>query len=169
MGDGDFVELFGGTGTLRVLAVPGHTASHIAFMGGGFLFCGDTLFAAGCGRVFDGTFEDLAASLRRIAALPGDTLVYCAHEYTLANLGFAQWVEPGSVAVAERIEACRGLRQAGQPTVPSLLQVELATNPFLRTAVPTVVAAAERYAGKRLRDETEVFSALRRWKDREYD
>ena len=169
LGDGDSVDLFGGTVTLRVLAVPGHTASHIAFLGPGFLFCGDTLFAAGCGRVFDGTFEDLAASLRRIAALPGDTLVYCAHEYTLANLGFAIWVEPESAAVAARIEEVRGLRRAGRSSVPSLLQVELATNPFLRTAVPQVIAAAERHAGHRLPDETEVFTALRRWKDREYD
>jgi hydroxyacylglutathione hydrolase len=153
----------------RVLEVPGHTATHIAYLGEGVLFCGDTLFAAGCGRVFDGTFEQLAVSLERIAALPPDILIYCAHEYTLANLGFAAWVEPESCAVANRAAEARRRRAAGEPTVPSCLAEELATNPFLRTGVPAVKEAAERYAGHPLGSHAEVFTALRQWKDNRYD
>ncbi len=169
VGEGDRLLFLEGAVSLQVLAVPGHTASHIAYRGEGCLFCGDTLFAAGCGRVFDGSFEDLAASLRRIAALPGETLVYCAHEYTLANLGFARWVEPERAAIAERTEEVRRLRAAGRPSVPARLELERETNPFLRTSVPAVVAAAQTYAGCPLADETAVFTALRQWKDRAYD
>jgi hydroxyacylglutathione hydrolase len=153
----------------RVMDVPGHTASHIAYLGEGVLFCGDTLFAAGCGRVFDGTFGQLAASLQRIAALAPETLVYCAHEYTLANLGFAAWVEPESPALAERTADARRRRERGEPTVPSTLAEELATNPFLRTGVPAVKSAAETYAGRPLATHADIFTALRRWKDEEYD
>jgi hydroxyacylglutathione hydrolase len=133
------------------------------------LFCGDTLFAGGCGRVFDGTFEQLSDSLDRIGSLPDETLVYCAHEYTLANLGFAQWVEPDSPALRERIAAERARRFADQPTVPSRLDLERATNPFLRTRVPAVIEAAERACGRPLIPGREVFEALRRWKDEAYD
>ncbi|MGA7983379.1 MAG: hydroxyacylglutathione hydrolase [Chromatiaceae bacterium] len=153
----------------QVMEVPGHTASHIAYLGNGRLFCGDTLFAAGCGRVFDGTFEQLAASLQRIAALPPETLLYCAHEYTLANLGFAAWVEPDSPAVVARTADARQRREKGQPTVPSRVADELATNPFVRTQVADVKAAAERYAGRPLATSADVFTALRRWKDKKYD
>lgn len=152
-----------------VLEVPGHTAGHIAYYGEGALFCGDTLFAAGCGRVFDGTFEQLSDSLRRIAGLPGETRIYCAHEYTLDNLGFAAWVEPESAVLRERTQREQARRAAGEPTLPALLQTELETNPFLRTADPGVRAAAERNAGHPLESVTEVFTALRQWKDREYD
>jgi len=154
---------------MQVLKVPGHTSTHIAYLGAGALFCGDTLFTAGCGRVFDGTYEQLAASLARIAALPGDTRVYCAHEYTLGNLGFAHWVEPDSLDLVARSEAARGRRALGLPTVPSTLDTELATNPFLRTGEPRVVAAAERYAGRPLGNAAAVFRALREWKDQRYD
>lgn len=169
VGEGDLVALPSFAEPLRVLEVPGHTSSHIAYLGGGALFCGDTLFAGGCGRVFDGTFAQLSASLRRIAALPPETLIYCAHEYTLANLGFGQWVEPDSPALAEREREARRLRAAGLPTVPSRLDLELATNPFLRTGEPEVIAAAEGYAGRPLHGHAEVFTALRQWKDRRYD
>jgi hydroxyacylglutathione hydrolase len=169
VGDGDLVTLPGFPEPFRVLEVPGHTASHIAYLRGDALFCGDTLFAGGCGRVFDGTFAQLSASLRRIAALPRDTLVYCAHEYTLANLGFAKWVEPDSPALAEREQEARRLRAVGLPTVPSRLELELATNPFLRTAEPAVVTAAEAFAGRPLQGHAEVFTVLRRWKDQRYD
>jgi len=169
VGEGALVEIPGLGITFRVLEVPGHTSSHIAYLGDGALFCGDTLFAAGCGRVFDGTFEQLAASLERIATLPPDTVVYCAHEYTLANLGFAEWVEPDSAAVAARMAEARRLRELGRPTVPSRLAEELATNPFLRTGVPGVRDAAERFAGRPLRASAEIFRALRRWKDEKYD
>jgi hydroxyacylglutathione hydrolase len=169
LADGDRVAIEGFAEGFQVLAVPGHTAGHIAYYGGKALFCGDTLFAAGCGRVFDGTFEQLAASLRRIAALPGDTQIYCAHEYTLDNLGFAAWVEPESAAVQARTEKEVAKRQAGVPTLPALLSLELQTNPFLRTEVKPVQEAAEQAAGRRLATPTEVFTALRQWKDREYD
>lgn len=152
-----------------VLAVPGHTATHIAFLHPGTLFCGDTLFTAGCGRVFDGSAEQLAASLRRLTALPPATQCYCAHEYTLDNLGFAAWVEPDSPALANRTETARAMRERGMPTVPAPLALELATNPFLRCRQPAVIAAAERFAGRTLSDPTAVFSTLRRWKDERYD
>ncbi|MCB2262457.1 MAG: hydroxyacylglutathione hydrolase [Candidatus Thiosymbion ectosymbiont of Robbea hypermnestra] len=163
--EGDAVECPGLTERLQVLEVPGHTSTHIAYRIGDALFCGDTLFAAGCGRVFDGTCEQLAASLERIAALPAETLCYCAHEYTLSNLGFAKWVEPESAAIAQREQAVSALRARGRPTVPSRLSEELATNPFLRTGVPAVRAAAAARAGRSLTTGAEVFTALRRWKD----
>ena len=169
VGEGDRVSMPGLAARFDVIEVPGHTSTHIAYLGADMLFCGDTLFAAGCGRVFDGTFAHLAASLRRIAALPPQTLCYCAHEYTMANLGFAAWVEPHSQALAERTAAARALRERGLPTVPSLLSLELATNPFLRTAEPDVIAAAETFGGAGLPDETAVFTALRQWKDACYD
>lgn len=168
VGDGAQLSL-AGVADFEVLAVPGHTASHVAYCGAGALFCGDTLFAGGCGRVFDGTCHQLAASLRRLAQLPPSTLCYCAHEYTLENLGFAQWVEPDNPDVAARINRVRAQRAAQQPTVPSTLAEELATNPFLRTQHPAVIAAAERAAGKSLADSDAVFCALRAWKDRDYD
>lgn len=167
--EGDQIEVPGLDAVFGVLEVPGHTSSHIAYLGGGVLFCGDTLFAGGCGRVFDGTLEQLAASLERIAALPPETLIYCAHEYTLSNLGFASWVEPGSPELAARAVKARKLREAGRPTVPSTLAEELNTNPFLRTAEDAVKLAAERHAGRPSSSHAEVFAALRRWKDEEYD
>ena len=166
--DGARVQIPGLT-TFEVLAVPGHTASHVAYLGAGMLFCGDTLFAGGCGRVFDGSCNQLAASLRRLAQLPPTTLCYCAHEYTLANLGFAQWVEPDNPDLAARLAKVRAQRAAQQPSVPSTLAEELATNPFLRTQQPAVIAAAERAAGQSLADPDAVFCALRAWKDRDYD
>lgn len=173
VGDGDCLRLPGLDVELRVLGVPGHTASHIAYLTldaeQPALFCGDTLFSVGCGRVFDGTAEQLAASLRRIASLAPETRCYCAHEYTLENIGFARWVEPDSPALAERAAEAERLRAADRPTVPSSLAEELATNPFLRVDQPGVVAAAERAAGHRLKNPTEVFAALRRWKDEDYD
>jgi hydroxyacylglutathione hydrolase len=167
--EGDEVRIPGLNVGFKVLEVPGHTSTHIAYWGHGALFCGDTLFAAGCGRVFDGTFEQLAASLERLATLPPETKVYCAHEYTEANLGFASWVEPRSKALQERIERVRRLRASGTPSVPSTLAEELATNPFLRTGSDNVRVAAERFAERQLAGTAEVFTALRRWKDEMYD
>ncbi len=169
LGEGDQVSLPGLDVQFDVLDVPGHTEGHIAYFGDGALFCGDTLFAGGCGRVFSGTHEQLSASLQRIADLPADTRVYCAHEYTLANLGFAAWVEPDSAALAARTARDRARRAVDQPTVPSLVSDELATNPFMRTGEAAVVAAAEAWAGHALGDPTEVFRALRTWKDKDYD
>jgi hydroxyacylglutathione hydrolase len=168
LGEGDEVDL-GPLGSFTVLDVPGHTEGHIAYHGEDVLFCGDTLFAGGCGRVFSGTFEQLSDSLARIAALPPETLLYCAHEYTLDNLGFARWVEPDNPELEEREAADRASREHGQPTVPSTLALELATNPFLRQDQPAVIAAAEQWAGEALAGRHAVFRALRTWKDREYD
>jgi hydroxyacylglutathione hydrolase len=167
--EADRIMLPGLTKDFRIMDVPGHTAGHIAYYREGVLFCGDTLFAAGCGRVFDGTFEQLSASLRRIANLPSDTLIYCAHEYTLANLGFAVWVEPENALLRQRIQAEQAKRDRGEPTVPSRLALELATNPFLRTGEPEVIQAAADYVGHPLSGHRAVFTALRTWKDREYD
>ncbi|MFB1486785.1 MULTISPECIES: hydroxyacylglutathione hydrolase [unclassified Thiocapsa] len=169
LGGGAVVRPQGLSVDFRIMEVPGHTSTHIAYLGAGSLFCGDTLFAGGCGRVFDGTFEQLSDSLDRIAALPPETLVYCAHEYTLANLGFADWVEPGNAALSARMAFERNRRDADLPTVPSPLKLELATNPFLRTRVPGVVEAAEHAAGRPLGSAREVFKALRQWKDEAYD
>ena len=174
VGEGDEVTPAGLETLFRVLEVPGHTSSHIAYLtveGGDAdaLFCGDTLFACGCGRVFDGTFGQLAGSLQRIAGLPERTRVYCAHEYTLANLGFAKWVEPENPRLLEREAVERERRAAGVPTVPSPLGDELATNPFLRTDVGSVITAVQGYAGTPLEGPAEVFRVLRQWKDKEYD
>ena len=167
--DGDEI-LPEGLGTrFTVMDVPGHTEGHIAYYADGMLFCGDTLFAGGCGRVFTGTHAQLHHSLRRIACLPEDTRVFCAHEYTEANLGFARWVEAENPALVRRIEVVDELRRQDQPTVPSLLGEELATNPFLRTAEPAVVNAASTWAGRALLTSEEVFTAVRTWKDKDYD
>jgi hydroxyacylglutathione hydrolase len=166
---GDRVVLDGLGAAFEVIDVPGHTEGHIAYFGNGMLFCGDTLFAGGCGRVFSGTHEQLSDSLQRLAALPVSTKVYCAHEYTLANLGFAAWVEPDSAAIAARTGRDHAARERGEPTVPSLLADELATNPFLRTDDPAVAAAAVRWSGQALGNRAAVFRALRTWKDRDYD
>lgn len=169
LGGGDRVALDGPGAVFEVLDVPGHTEGHIAYLGQGVLFCGDTLFAGGCGRVFSGTFEQLSASLRQLAALPADTRVYCAHEYTQDNLGFAKWVEPDNPDLLQREQQVARLRAENRPSVPSTLGEELLTNPFMRTAEPPVIAAAERWAGRDLGTSAEVFSAVRNWKDREYD
>ena len=163
--DGDRVELADLGASFAVLAIPGHTLTHIAFAGGGLLFCGDTLFAAGCGRLFEGSPAQMLASLDRLAALPGATRVHCGHEYTLANLAFAATVEPGSRAIAERIERTRAVRARGAPSLPSTLDEELATNPFLRCGEPAVRAAAAGFARSELSSRDDVFTALRRWKD----
>jgi hydroxyacylglutathione hydrolase len=147
------------------LGVPGHTLSHIAFWGHGALFCGDTLFSAGCGRMFEGTPKQMNASLSLLAALPPSTSVYCGHEYTAANLKFALTVEPANTRAQEYLGSVQRLRQAGQPTLPSTLALEIEVNPFLRCDIPSVRAAAAQRAGKALSDPAEVFGVLRAWKD----
>lgn len=149
-----------------VLGIPGHTRAHIAYYGGGALFCGDTLFACGCGRLFEGTAEQMYASLAKLAALPDDTRVYCGHEYTLANIAFARTVEPANRALAEREAETRALRHAGRPTLPSRLGDEKATNPFLRCSEPAVIESANKYLGSRLSTPVQVFAAIREWKNR---
>ena len=163
--EGDEVRLEELGLAFRVLDVPGHTAGHIAYVGHGALFCGDTLFSAGCGRVFEGTPQQMATSLAKLASLPSDTLVYCAHEYTLSNLAFARAVEPGNADTAEYLEDCRQRRARDEPTVPSDLRRERNVNPFLRCDRQTVKQTAEQQAGHALHSPTDVFAALRRWKD----
>jgi hydroxyacylglutathione hydrolase len=150
---------------LETLDIPGHTAGHIALFGGGAVFCGDTLFACGCGRLFEGTAAQMVDSLDKLARLPGDTRVYCGHEYTLANIAFAAAVEPGNARLAERREREAAKRARGEPTLPSTIADELATNPFLRCEAPEVVASAERHAGRPLKDRVAVFAAIREWKN----
>jgi len=150
---------------LEVLDVPGHTAGHVAYHGPGFALVGDTLFAGGCGRVFEGTAEQMCASLSSLASLPPETKVYCAHEYTIGNLRFALQVNPESEALAKRLRGACEEREAGRPTVPSTIAEELATNPFLRCAKPEVIAAAEAHVGRPLAPGAEVFAVIRGWKD----
>ncbi len=163
--DGDVVALSDLGLTLDVLALPGHTSGHIGFVGDGIAFVGDTLFAGGCGRVFEGTMAQMHESLERIAKLPGETKAYCAHEYTLANLRFAHEVEPVNAALTDRLASVETTRTAGQPTVPSTIGFELATNPFLRCSEPAVVASARAHAGRDLEPGAEVFGVIRSWKD----
>jgi hydroxyacylglutathione hydrolase len=163
--DGDSIQLPALGLTFMVMETPGHTRGHLCYHGHGALFCGDTLFTAGCGRLFEGTAQQMHASLSRIAALPDDTLIYCAHEYTLDNLRFAQVAEPANQATHDRWLATQQARAAGLPTVPAPLALEKATNPFLRCAVPTLIEAAAKFAGHPLADGAEVFAAVRRWKD----
>ena len=160
--------------SLQVLDVPGHTAGHIAFFlpapsdgSAPLLFCGDTLFAAGCGRLFEGTPAQMLASLQQFAALPGSSRVCCTHEYTLANLRFALAVEPGNAELQQRQHQEKAKRDAQQPTLPSTIALEQATNPFLRWASPEVQAAARERAPQAAPDSSPlaVFTALRHWKN----
>jgi len=163
--EGDLVEIPGTRLSFRVMAIPGHTRGHVAYYGHDALFCGDTLFSVGCGRLFEGTPEEMQASLGRIAALPGKTLVYCAHEYTLDNIRFAKWVEPGNMDLLLRETQAFARLDQDAPSIPSTLAEELATNPFLRWDTPEVIASAERHAGRKLPSAVDVFAVLRRWKD----
>lgn len=164
--EGDRFSLPGfGELVFDVLFIPGHTLTHIAFHAPGLLFCGDTLFACGCGYLFEGTAAQLHASLMRLAALPAATRVYCGHEYTEANLRFAQAVDPGNAGIAKWQAEAHAQRAADQPTLPSTLGRERAANPFLRCGAPAVAAAAEAHAGRVLKDEAAVFAVLREWKN----
>lgn len=166
VGEGDTVQIPELGLALSVLDIPGHTRAHVAYYGAESLFCGDTLFACGCGRVFEGTAQQMLDSLAKLAALPDATKVYCGHEYTLANIKFAQSVEPRNAALAARLERDRKLREAGKPTLPSTLAEERATNPFLRCREPAVIESANKYLGARLSDPVRVFAAIREWKNR---
>ena len=153
----------------RVIDVPGHTSGHIAYVaddvnGAPLLFCGDTLFSGGCGRLFEGTPAQMLASLDALAALPDDTQVCCAHEYTLANLRFARAVEPGNAALAAHQQHCEALRAEGTPTLPSSIGIERAINPFLRSREATVTHAV-RARDAAATDDVAVFAALRHWKN----
>ena len=155
----------------QVLEVPGHTRSHVAYVGGGqepgppLLFCGDTLFSLGCGRMFEGTPAQMLASLDRLAALPGDTAVCCGHEYTLANAAFALAVDPANPALRRRHQEVHAMRQSGRPSLPSTLEQERQANPFLRVDSDGVRAALAHRLGRPVADRVEAFAELRRWKD----
>ncbi|AWL03236.1 hydroxyacylglutathione hydrolase [Massilia oculi] len=174
LGEGERIDVPGLDLALDVLDVPGHTLGHIAYVrrspgqdpGADWLFCGDTLFGAGCGRLFEGTPRQMMLSLGKFTALPDDTLVYCAHEYTLSNLRFAQAVEPDNAALAARVRDDGRQRDAGQPTIPSTIGLERATNPFLRHGeariVQSLVEAGRLAPGAA---PVDVFAALREWKN----
>ncbi len=163
VGDGDVAVA--GPWRFEVLAVPGHTRSHVAFHGHGLLFCGDTLFSLGCGRLFEGTPGQMLASLDRLAALPGATRVCCGHEYTLANAAFAAAVDPANPALRRRTEEARAMRDRHRPTLPATLAGERDANPFLRIDEGAVLDAVAGYLGRPPVDRVDAFAALRRWKD----
>ena len=165
LGEPDAIEVLGVA--LQVLDVPGHTRGHIAYHAPALqaLFCGDTLFAGGCGRLFEGTAAQMVASLAKLAALPSATRVYCAHEYTLSNLRFALAAEPGNVALRARQQHCAAQRARGEPTVPSTIAEELATNPFMRCDEPALRAAAEARRPGAGRTRVDTFAVLREWKN----
>lgn len=155
-----------------VFETPGHTIDHISYFsdslapdGKPALFCGDTLFAGGCGRLFEGTPSQMLNSLDKLATLPPSTLVFCAHEYTMANLEFALAVEPENISLQARQENCAEMRRLGKPTVPSTMADEIATNPFMRTLCPEVEKSAADHSGRGLADQVSVFAAVRQWKD----
>jgi hydroxyacylglutathione hydrolase len=148
-----------------VMDVPGHTAGHIAYAGHGAVFAGDTLFSAGCGRLFEGTAGQMLDSLERLAALPGETRLFCGHEYTEANLRFAMAVEPANSAIMDYVKRAAGQRAAGCPTLPSTIELEKRVNPFLRCRHEDVKSAAERRAGRVLPTPVAVFAEIRSWKD----
>ncbi|MCU0761661.1 MAG: hydroxyacylglutathione hydrolase [Hydrogenophaga sp.] len=169
VGDGDQIEALG----LRfeVLEVPGHTAGHIAYYCADLddlpaVFCGDTLFSGGCGRLFEGTPGQMLASLNRLASLPGPTRVCCTHEYTLSNLKFALAVEPGNEALVQYNTECVRLRAQNFPTLPSSIARERQINPFLRSGQPPVIASAQSQMAEPSTDPEAVFAALREWKNR---
>lgn len=168
---GETVHIDSPAMTLQVLDVPGHTSGHIAyFLGAGAagsprLFCGDTLFSCGCGRLFEGTPAQMLASLDAIAALPPATLVHCAHEYTLSNIRFALAVDPDNKALNAWSQEATALRAAGRPTLPTTLAQERVTNPFLRSDASAVIASAEAHAGQASLSREAVFTTVRGWKD----
>jgi hydroxyacylglutathione hydrolase len=167
--EGDSVTLFGHL--FSVIEVPGHTLDHIAYycqdedQGDPILFCGDTLFAAGCGRLFEGTPEMMHSSLNKLSSLPTNTRVFCTHEYTMANLQFAVAADPSNEALARRVEAEQAKRAAELPTLPSSIALELATNPFLRCSEAGLQKSSKERLGRPVRNEVDVFAALRSWKD----
>lgn len=147
-----------------IIEIPGHTLDHVAYYGQGLLFCGDTLFSGGCGRLFEGSAEQMLHSLSRLAALPDDTKVYCAHEYTESNLKFALKLEPNNLILAQRYAEIKRVRQRQENTLPSTIALEKATNPFLRCHLPSIQKAASEHCKKNIHDPTETFSVIREWK-----
>lgn len=150
---------------LQVISVPAHTAGHIAYYDQDVLFCGDTLFSAGCGRLFEGTPAQLQQALSKIVALGDDIQVYCTHEYTLSNLAFARAAEPDNPTRDQYAQHCEALRADNLPTLPTSIGLERQINPFLRTRCSTVIDQVAAHSGKRPRNDLECLTALRAWKD----
>lgn len=148
-----------------VVDIPGHTQGHIAYFSFPYLFCGDTLFLAGCGRLFEGTAEQMLQSLNKLKSCPDETQVYCAHEYTENNLRFARLVEPDNDDIKTRLTQVEAMRLNNQISIPALLSQEKMTNPFLRCDQDSVISAATERAGKPCKSEVEVFAQIRQWKD----
>ena len=163
--EGDSVYLSELSLRLSILDIPGHTAGHIAYYGANLLFCGDTLFSCGCGRLFEGTAQQMYISLNKLARLSDETGVYCGHEYTLANINFARLVEPENQAITQLQISAEKQRKSNLPTLPSTIAMEKACNPFLRCNQPEVIRNASNYAGKSLTDPVSVFAAIREWKN----
>ncbi len=163
--EGDAVEIPELGLRFGVLDIPGHTRAHVAYYGANSLFCGDTLFACGCGRLFEGTAPQMAESLAKLAALPDETLVYCGHEYTLANIEFAKAVEPDNPELLARAASDAQKRKSAQPTLPSTIGREKQTNPFLRCGQAAVISSANKYLGARASGPVQVFAAIRQWKN----
>lgn len=161
VGEGDDVELETLGLGLNVMETPGHTLGHVVYYGANSLFCGDTLFGCGCGRLFEGTCQQLYHSLQRLAALPQDTRVYCTHEYTLHNIRFARTLDPDNPQLARRETEVARLVARGQPSLPTSIGLELATNPFLRCDSATIQAAAMTQTELAEDDPVAVFCAIR--------
>jgi len=163
--EGDTVSVPDMGTTFKVLDLPGHTLGHVAYVGEDLVFCGDTLFSAGCGRLFEGSPAQMRESLAKLANLPSSTRVYCTHEYTLANLAFAQAAEPDNPARDAWHAECEALRKAGKPTLPTTIGKEKAINPFLRVQEATVMEGLSGFVGHVPKDPTHAFAALREWKN----
>jgi hydroxyacylglutathione hydrolase len=165
LSEGDIVNLDALDIQLNVLDIPGHTLGHIAYVVNNMLFCGDTLFTGGCGRLFEGTALQMFNSLNKLKQLPKETLVYCGHEYTLANLEFAMTIEPDNEILIQRFENVKSQVEKKEATVPSLLSLELETNPFLRTHISAVAAAVKEFATHPIKDESDILLNMRSKKD----
>lgn len=166
--EGDQVNLEEMSLNLMVLDTPGHTRGHIAYYGSNpfnMVFCGDTLFACGCGRVFEGTAQQMYQSLQKLSQLPGDTLIFCTHEYTLGNIQFAKVVDPKNARLIDFEIAAQELRNRNVPTIPTTLILERKINPFIRCEQQEIINSAQNYSGKSLPDPIGVFTALREWKN----
>lgn len=163
--EGDVVNLPELKIKFSVLDIPGHTLGHVAYVGAGGVFCGDTLFGCGCGRLFEGSATQLLHSLKKLTSLPDDTRIYCGHEYTESNIRFALACEPDNAQLAQRQQDVRILSAAGQPTLPSNIALEKSTNPFLRCTVPAIIQAVQQQSAIKQRDEISIFTAMRAWKN----
>ena len=163
--EGDRFTLDGIGIELSVLEIPAHTRTHIAFVGADLVFCGDTLFACGCGRIFEGTPRQMHDALAKLTALPDRTRVYCGHEYTLSNIRFAKAAEPDNPLLADWEREATAQRARDEPTLPSTIGREKAANPFVRCGEPGVIATASQRAGRALPDAVSVLAEIRDWKN----